>query len=236
MRKPFASLIPRSIKKIIRRNYYRLKYKNVLFKKGASASNSFFEGYNILRDRVSFRNSYLGYGSYISENTILNNIEIGRYCCIGSNVKNGFGLHPSNTFVSIHPAFYSTVGQAGFTFVNKQKFEEHSYVDYEKKYINKIGNDVWVGSNVIILEGITIGDGAIIATGAVVTKDIKPYSIVGGVPAKQIKFRFNQVQISWLLNFQWWKKSTNWIQANSAYFEDIEKFIDLIRDYNAEKK
>ena len=72
--------------------------------------------------------------------------------------------------------------------------------------ITHIGNDVWIGLNATILDGVTIGDGAIVAAGAVVTKDVPPYAVVAGVPAKIIKYRFTESQIDFLLKFRWWEK------------------------------
>src|SRR5690606_6383856 len=87
--------------------------------------------------------------------------------------------------------------QAGnLKIVDKDLFKE-----YEQTII---GNDVWIGANAIIKSGISIGDGAIIASGAVVTKNVEPFSVVGGVPAKHLKYRFNPDQISFLKDFKWW--------------------------------
>ena len=91
--------------------------------------------------------------------------------------------------------------------------------------ITHIGNDVWIGLNATILDGVTIGDGAIVAAGAVVTKDVPPYAVVGGVPAKIIKYRFTESQIDFLLKFRWWEKDRKWIQQNYKRFQDIESFI-----------
>ena len=89
-----------------------------------------------------------------------------------------------------------------------------------------IGNDVWIGLNATILDGVTIGDGAIVAAGAVVTKDVPPYAVVAGVPAKIIKYRFTESQIDFLLKFRWWEKDRKWIQQNYKRFQDIESFIE----------
>ena len=196
--------------------------KRVLFN---SASN--FEGYNVLMKGCTFISSNIGIGSYIASKSIIRKTKIGRFCAIGDNVRTGLGLHPSNTFVSIHPAFFSTQRQAGFTFTDKNLFEEHKFTDSTKKYYVEIGNDVWIGSNVMIMDGVKIGDGSIIAGGSVVTKDVLPYSIVGGVPAKIIKYRFTPDEISFLLEFKWWEKDMNWIKENAELFTDIKLFIKL---------
>ena len=83
-----------------------------------------------------------------------------------------------------------------------------------------IGNDVWIGYEAVIMSGVTIGDGAIIGTRAVVTKDVPPYTIVGGVPAKQIRKRFSEETISELLELKWW----DWT------FEKISQNIEFIKN------
>jgi acetyltransferase-like isoleucine patch superfamily enzyme len=84
-----------------------------------------------------------------------------------------------------------------------------------------IGNDVWLGANVIVLDNITIADGAIVAANSVVTKDVPPYAIVGGTPAKLIKYRFDEADIAFLLEYQWWDKDINWLRENLSLFHDI---------------
>lgn len=97
--------------------------------------------------------------------------------------------------------------------------------DVTKSWDNKgniiIGNDVWIGYEAVILAGVTIGDGAIIGTRAVVTKDVPPYTIVGGVPAKPIKKRFSEEIISKLLDIQWW----NWSD---------EKLLKILKRFKLE--
>ena len=83
-------------------------------------------------------------------------------------------------------------------------------------------NDVWIANNSVILEGVSVKDGSVVCAGAVVTKDVPPYAIVGGVPAKVIRYRFDEEQIQYLLQLKWWDKSEEWIKNYAQYFDDID--------------
>lgn len=90
-----------------------------------------------------------------------------------------------------------------------------------------VGNDVWIGTRAIILSGVTIGDGAIVGAGAVVTHDVPPYAVVGGVPAKTIRFRYNKDQIEELLKIKWWDWTLEQITFNMDYFYgSVDEFIN----------
>jgi len=192
--------------------------------------SSIFEGYNFLSHHVKFVSSSIGYASYISSNSKISNTHIGRYTSIGPSVHCIFGKHPSSTFVSTHPSFFSTRKQSGFSYTKAQLFKEFADpVMADKKYTISIGNDVWIGANVNIMDGITIGDGAIVAAGAMVIKDVEPYSIVGGVPAKLIKYRFPEEQRKFLLQFKWWDKEEKWIRENASAFVNIESFFETFK-------
>lgn len=224
MLKFFRSLIPELIRTYFT-NYQIKKKYDVIFEKGATAGRqTVFEGKNLLKQNAQVYSCYVGLGTYISGNSKLNRMHIGRFCSIGQNVSNAFGIHPTN-WVSTHPVFYSIQKQAGFTFAQEQLFDEHKYVDEEKKYFVKVGNDVWIGNDVKIMDGITIGDGAIVATGSIVTKDVVPYSIVGGIPAKLIRKRFTDQQISFLKDFRWWERDLEWTARNYYIFNNINKFL-----------
>ena len=200
---------------------YLLK-KNIWINFSSKISkNTVLEGYNKIFEGANIENSKIGLGSYIGKNSFLPKSEIGRFCTIGPEVKLVSGKHPSHDFISIHPAFYSTRKQAGFTFVSTNKFEEFS----KGRYSIKIGNDVWVGAHVLIMEGVTIGDGAIIGSGAIVSKDVESYSINVGNPIKEIGRRFEESEIKKLRALKWWEKDLEWIRENADKFDDLNKLL-----------
>jgi acetyltransferase-like isoleucine patch superfamily enzyme len=189
------------------------------------------EGRNYFGDNASIMASEIGYASYLGDGTSIIKSKIGRFTCIGPKVNCIFGKHPTNTFVSSHPAFFSLRKQTGITYVKSQLFDEFEKpVDPEGKYSIVIGNDVWIGYGVSIMDGVTIGDGAIIASNSLVNKNVDPYTIVGGSPAKYIKSRFDEEHIKFLLRFKWWDKELSWIEQNAHHFTDIEKFYKNFND------
>jgi acetyltransferase-like isoleucine patch superfamily enzyme len=197
--------------------FLELKHQQLRLEYMVEIQRCKFGRYNTIYKYSRLRNMAIGDYSYIARNCQIYNTQIGKFTCIGPNVVTGMGAHPSSHFVSSHPLFYSTLGQSsGLVIVEKNLFDEFPETT--------IGNDVWIGNNAIIKYGIKIGDGAIIGSGAVVTKDVAPYSIVGGVPAKVIKYRFTPDQISFLLDFKWWDKDLEWLKANKQLFQDIDQF------------
>lgn len=206
------------------RQYMQLKNSTVKIRTGAQVKlESTFEGKNVIGYESRFDGN-IGFCSYIGSNCNING-KIGRYSCIASNVSVIQGRHPIDTFVSIHPIFYSTQKQNGYTYVDNDCFEEFKYAD-EYGHCVLIGNDVWIGSNVLIMSGVKIGDGAVVAAGAIVTKDVEPYTVVGGVPAKIIRSRFEKKQIDYLRKIEWWNRSEDWIKNNAQSFKNIDNFVE----------
>jgi len=163
------------------------------------------------------KNVKIGSYTFINENTQIDtNCEsIGSFCSISHGVKIGMGSHPLH-FVSTSPIFYEPYRG----YVSEQKYNE-----FEDKGYTIIGNDVLVGANAIILAGVKVGDGAVIGAGSVVTKDVPPYAIVAGNPAKVIKYRFNNEQIDKLLKIKWWDIDIKILSKKIDAMTNIDKFI-----------
>lgn len=205
-----------------------LKYRGVMISPLAIFNRrTTFEGANNIHKASIVSNSDIGYGTYIGENNQLANCKIGRYSSLGSNIKVISATHPSQVFVSTSPMFFSTLKQTGKTYCQTNKFNEFLLVEGRCAII---GNDVWIGDGVTIKGGVKIGDGAIVAMNACVTKDVPPYSIVGGVPAKVIRYRFTSNQIHDLLSIEWWNMPEEWIIKNACLFTDINDFLNSVKN------
>ncbi len=180
-------------------------WKRVVFDKNVTVRRAEFEGNNYVYRNASIKDSFVGFGTYIGNNSRLTDVRCGRFCSIADNLKTGFSAHPTTQNITSSLPFYMDVKKKfGFSYTDKTLFHE---IDREALPGFKvvIGNDVWIGSGVMIMDGVTIGDGAVIAAGAVVTKDVAPYTIAGGVPAKPIKKRFSDADIKKLMRLRWWE-------------------------------
>lgn len=143
-------------------------------------------------------NVSMGSYSYAAARTRLQDCDIGRYCSIANDVLIGLGQHPISNFTTSPTTYHEELwGWA-------TRYRPITSDDVSPKRI-KIGYDVWIGARVIIMDGVTIGTGAVIAAGAVVTRDVEPYAIVAGVPARNIKLRFSDATVRRLLKLSWWK-------------------------------
>ena len=217
------------MRKLLKRILFRLRYHGKL-RLGAGSdvfSTAVFGGYNSVGENSLIGGNF-GRGSYCGADCLLY-CNVGQFCSIGNDVRIVVGTHPADTWVSTHPAFFSVKKQAGFTFADKPYFRELIHAMDSDNYA-EIGNDVWIGDHVRILQGVTVGNGAVIAAGAVVTGDVEPYTIVGGVPARVIRRRFSEEDASFLQTFAWWNKDMDWLQQHRRDFEDISKIRELWKD------
>lgn len=214
--------------KDVRNTFFAKRHQNLRIASGCNIAGSVFGGYNSLSQDTFFVASEMGMYSYLGEHCRLSHTQVGKFCSIGSFVRLAVGRHPTREWVSTSPVFFSKAKQNGTTFVSKPRFDEKIYTEGNKYLI--IGNDVWIGDNVTILPGITIGDGAILAAGAVVTKNVEPYSIVGGNPARHIRYRFDEQERQFLLSLQWWNMNIEWIKDKANYFDCITSLKEHLNE------
>ena len=172
---------------------------------------------------VRLYNVQLGSYSSIRDNSKVLNAEIGNYSVIAKECIIGLGVHPTN-YLTCHSIFYKN-SPWGFHPEWVKPIENLVRVTH-------IGNDVWIGARSMIMDGVSIGNGAIVAAGAVVTKDVPPYAVVGGAPAKVIKYRYPQEVIDRLEEIKWWNLPDEEITEKIDLFhiknptlEDINRFF-----------
>lgn len=192
--------------KIIRK--FRLSsFKNCDFDKTARASVG-----------CSFAKVKMGRYSYTGANCHITDAEIGGFCSIGGGCEIGGGMHPMN-HVSTSPVFLKGRN------ILRRNFAEFAYEASKTVYI---GNDVWIGDGVFVKAGVRIGDGAIIGAHAVVVHDVEPFSVVAGVPAKEIRKRFDPETIKKLEEIKWWDWPTEKLAKLGKYFADPIELINAL--------
>lgn len=161
----------------------------------------------------------LGDYSYLGRGTVAHNTRFGKYCSVSDYCTFGLPPHPLNK-ISSSPIFTNSKNGTRYSWRNDDVFPYAVNVE--------IGNDVWVGYRAIVINNVKIGDGAVIAAGAVVTKDVPPYAIVGGVPARVIKYRFTKEVINKLLDIQWWNLPENTLKKNMAVFQEDNVTLETL--------
>ena len=214
-----TDLIMEKIKMLCKKIYFLLKYRKKHLKLHRNVNigiHSEFEGYNVIKRDSSFVGK-MGICSYIGSDCSIEG-SIGRFCSIGNDVKSISGTHPINGYISTSPVFYSTRNQCGISFVKKNMLDESS------KGVT-IGNDVWICSGAKLMDGIIVGDGSVIGAGAIVTKNVPPYAVVAGVPAKVIKYRFSEERIQELLKRAWWNLPFDVLRRNVEKFQDEKEYF-----------
>lgn len=155
------------------------------------------------------RHSFCGYDCTLID------CKIGAFCSIANKVTLGGSRHPLE-YVSTSPVFLDHKDSV------KTKYAHHHY---EWRPRTVIGNDVWIGENVLVKGGVTIGDGAAVGMGSVVTKDVPPYAIVAGNPAKLVRMRFEPKVVNGLLKMQWWNYSDEELLRLGPVFTDPKKML-----------
>ena len=201
----------KKIIKKIRLSIYNRIHKTRINSINASLDAKYGLNVGVGRNTVISSDVTIGDYSYINSNSYIENCDIGKFCSISSGVYISPFEH-NHSYKTTHPILFNSLW--GFIQTNS---------DLVRKKVT-IGNDVLISLNAIILEGVTIGDGAVIGAGAVVVKDVKPYEIVGGVPARHIKYRFDSEQIERLKSEKFWEWDKEKIVRNIRYLKnEVEK-------------
>jgi acetyltransferase-like isoleucine patch superfamily enzyme len=206
----------------------------LFFKKKKKYSNYFLK--DNLKNEISQNLAVIGKWSYgnpkIYRWNWKNKIYIGNFCSLGPEIKIIIGGNHRTDWVSTSQLPADTFNFED-TFLNAQKIKNYNY----SKGDLHIENDVWIGGFSIIFSGVRLGNGSVVAAGSVVTKDVEPYTIVGGNPAKLIKKRFTSKQINFLNSSKWWDLDDKKIDLLSKYLlaEKVDLFIKKFKDYKKNK-
>jgi acetyltransferase-like isoleucine patch superfamily enzyme len=196
--------------------YYAKFLKKI---RGAAVVNSQIHKTSKVESGSSIVNVIMGKYSFCGYNCDIFNCQIGSFCSIANGVTIGGAFHPMD-WVSTSPVFYKGRDSV------KQKFAEHVR-SVDKNVI--IEHDVWIGGGVFIKQGVQIGIGAVVGMGSVVVKDVMPYSIVAGNPAKEIRKRFDSKIIECLLDSRWWEFDDEQLRYYAQYFTDPVKFLKHLK-------
>lgn len=187
----------------------------------ATVRNSTFGRYTAVGARTKVVETTFGDYSYIVSDGDVIYTTVGKFCNIAAHVRINPGNHPMER-ASLHHFTY----RAGDYFDGET--DEAGFFDWRRAHAVTIGHDVWIGHGAVILPGRSIGTGAIVAAGAVVTKDVAPYTIVGGTPAKVIRRRFAEAVEEKLMALAWWDWSHDRLQVALPDFRalGVEAFLE----------
>ena len=188
--------------------------------KGVKVKNCKFGSYNEIGKHSFLENVELGDYSYLMEFCYLQNVEVGKFANIAAMVRIGPTDHPMERPTMHHFTYRRRL--YGF-----DKVDDEEFFAQRAARITRIGNDTWIGHGAIIMPGITIGDGAVVGSGAIVTKDVPPYTIVVGSPAKILRRRFSPELEDKYASIKWWDWSKEKIKATfNDFLLDAESFAE----------
>ena len=210
-----------------RQSYYSVRYPGVRFDWGTIVDEGcgFESPVTLLRGARVF-GCRLGRYTYLGRDTEIQNANIGRFCSIGPDVMIGLFAHPLGLNMSTSPVFYKGRSQTSTpVFTDSAIFTGSALFRDEPRPVT-LGHDVWIGARAVIKGGVSIGNGAVIAAGAVVTRDIPPYAIAAGVPARILRYRFDAETIESLQQLRWWDQDIDWLRRHACDFMDFRVMLN----------
>jgi len=212
-----AGYISELLKRPLRAPYAMLRFRHARISYGVVVGPNCHLGQRVrIHENAILANTDIGDYSYVGGGSRLQNCRIGKYCSLGPEVQVGLGIHPTDR-ISTYPGFYSARSAAALRLGEDSRVREFEQV--------RIGHDVWIGNRATIMDGVEIGNGCVVAAGSIVTADVEPYSIVGGVPAKLIRKRFDPGQIALLQELKWWDRSPEFLAENADLFNSPARFF-----------
>ncbi len=189
----------------------KIRFKKAIIEKGCSFdSKSIIHPDVHLLENCIINNSEIHSYTYLGKNCLIQNTSIGKFCSIANDVLIGLGNHPLD-LLSTSPLFYRVNNPLQINLIKKD-------VDLIEYKPISVGNDVWIGTRAIVMDGVSVGHGAVIAANSVVTKNVPPFAVVGGIPAKIIKYRFSTNKIEEIIKSKWW--DTN-IETITTKYKDF---------------
>ena len=203
-------------------------YSQSTFEKQLSEKPFIHDGAVVIRSRIGSWTE-IGKNTHIVDSTVgdytydagdvsIIYSDIGKFCSIASHARINPGNHPMHRVTQHH--FTYRRAQYGFG------EDDHDFFAWRKYHSCKIGHDVWIGHGAVVMPGVSIGVGAVVGSQAVVTKDVDPYAVVAGVPAKPIKKRFDDATIDKLLSIEWWDWDRSCLEERFADLLSVEQFLE----------
>ncbi len=214
------------IKNVVQAFYWRLRCneEGIRVASRVSLRNVACESYVNIAHDAELLNVKLGRRTSIGRYTKIRSAILGSYCSISWDVTIGAVAHPMD-----RPSSHAFTYRSQFGVVEQDESLEN------EDMVVSIGNDVWIGCGAIVMPGVTIGDGAVVGAGAVVTKDVGSYSIVSGIPAKFMRYRFDRELIDQLESLRWWDWDDEVLKARISFFKsplNEESISRLLKEKN----
>lgn len=163
--------------------------------------------------------STFGDYSYTAGDVLIIYTDVGKYCSIASHVRINPGNHPMWRVTQHHMTYRRRQYGLGME-------DDAEFFEWRRDHRCTVGHDVWIGHGALVMPGVSVGTGAVVGAGAVVTKDVEPYTIVVGVPAKPVRLRFDADVVAKLLQIAWWDWDRATLEARFDHLLDLDSFIE----------